>query len=84
MQKILNQLVDIVKEQIEEVEHLQKDLDFVKESKMESAKKYYMCEDCYRRLNEASNVLKSLRQSLFAFRQAMGHSNIDAFYPERF
>lgn len=84
MKKILEQLVAKVKEQVEEVSHLQKDLDFIKKSKMESEEKFHASEDCYKRLQEALNILRSLRQSLFAFRQAIGHSNIDSFRPEVF
>lgn len=84
MKKILEQLVAKVKEQVEEVSHLQKDLDFIKKSKMESEEKFQAFDDCCRRLREALNILKSLRQSLFAFRQAMGHSDINLFRPEVF
>lgn len=84
MKGILEQLVAKVKEQIEEVDHLQKDIDFVKKSQMEPDEKFRTLEDCSKRLQEASNILRSLRQSLFAFRQAIGHSDIDSFRPEVF
>ena len=84
MESILNQLVAKVKEQIEEVDHLYKDIDFVKKSQMEPEEKFRTLEDCSKRLQEASSILRSLRQSLFAFRQAIGHSDIDVFHPERF
>ena len=84
MEKILNQLVDKVKEQVAIVEEYQLHLDSARVERMESEEKFLMWENFYYKLDHASDVLRSLRQALFAFRQAMGHINIDAFYPERF
>lgn len=84
MEKILSQLVEKVNEQVAKVNEYQEHLDAVKKSRMESEEKFALWEDWSNRHQEAEIVLRSLRQSLVAFRQAMGHSRIDVFYPERF
>lgn len=84
MEKILSQLVSKINEQVAKAEELQKHLDYLNETRMHSEEKFDCWLVCHNELTEAHNVLRSLRQSLFAFRQAMHHCNIDAFYPERF
>lgn len=84
MEKIYAMLVDRINYQVALVEKYQIRLEVVKKARMESEEKFALWEDWCFKLNEASNVLRSLRQSLVALRQAMGHSNIDVFYPEKF
>lgn len=84
MEKIFELLVDRIYKQIDIVEGWQNQLDLVKQSRMESEEKFDTWIISNDKLQQESNTLRSLRQSLFALRQAMGHERIDAFEPEKF